>query len=140
MGFFYRKFIILLVLLIEVLTIFSFIEFNSVFAQSGCDCTAYCEDPKNVSEPPGCICFCPSEKIESPEVVIERIINWIMGAAIVIAPIMFSIAAFHFMSAAGSQEKIKKARQIFFYALIGLFLTLLAKGLVFMLKQILGVS
>jgi len=74
------------------------------------------------------------------EAVIEKITNWILAAAIVIAPIMFAMAAFYFITSAGSQEKIKKARQIFFYTLIGLFLALLAKGLVAMVKNLLGVS
>jgi len=76
----------------------------------------------------------------SVEALIENIINWIMWTVVAVAPIMFSIAAFYLLSSGGDPAKTKKARQIFFYTLIGLFLALLAKGIVFMVKQALGVS
>jgi len=74
------------------------------------------------------------------EKIIENILNIIMWVSVAVAPIMFIIGAFSIITSGGDPEKTRTGKRILFYALIGLFIALLAKGIVFMIRQILGVS
>jgi hypothetical protein len=72
--------------------------------------------------------------------IVNDITNFIFVIALAVATIMIIIAAFHFLTSGGDQNKIKTAKNIFLYAIIGLLITLLAKAIVYMVKQVLGVS
>ena len=72
--------------------------------------------------------------------LIGAIINFIFNIALVIAPIMFIISGFYFITAAGDPAKIKTAKDIIWYAVIGLVVVLLAKGLIQVLEQVIGVK
>lgn len=54
------------------------------------------------------------------EVVIARIIRFSAGLVLFILFIMFLVGAYHYLTAFGSEEKVKKAQGTIKYAVIGL--------------------
>lgn len=87
---------------------------------------------------------CPSDKICNPlnvctfQDLISSIINFIFWAAVVLAPLMIIIAAFFFITSAGDPEKVKKAKSIILWTIIGFTIVLLAKGIISVVQQIIG--
>ena len=71
--------------------------------------------------------------------LIDGVIDFIFYVAIVVAPLLAVIAGFYFITAAGDPNKVKTAKNIITYTLIGLAIVFLAKGLYAMLKQVLGI-
>ena len=72
--------------------------------------------------------------------LIDRIINFIWFLAIVFAPIMFLIGGFTFLTSGGDPQKVSKGKNIMIYAAVGLAIVLVAKGIIALLKDILGVK
>jgi len=72
--------------------------------------------------------------------LIDAILNFIFYVGVVIFPIMAVIAGFLFLSSGGDPSKIKKAKDILLYSIIGLLIILLAKGIISMLESLLGGS
>ena len=68
--------------------------------------------------------------------LLNAIIDFIFTLSLWIAPIMFIIAGFYYMTAAGEPEKIKKAKDVILYTAIGLVIVFSAKGLVTLFKSI----
>jgi len=77
---------------------------------------------------------------ESFEELLNTIVTFIYWIAIVIAPLMIMIAAFFFLTAGGDPKRVDTARRIILWTVIGLAIILFAKGLISVLKQIIGVS
>ena len=84
------------------------------------------------------ITFGPPFETKSFEELIDAIINFIFLVAIVIVPIMILIAAFYFLTSGGNSEKVNTAKKIILFTFIGLFIVLLGKGIVAIIKQVLG--
>ena len=78
--------------------------------------------------------------VETVTELIDKIINFVWYLAIVAAPIMFLIGGFTFLTSAGSPDKVKRGRDIMVYAAIGLAIVLLCKGLIELVKDVLGVK
>lgn len=78
-------------------------------------------------------------KYETFDKLVEAIINFIFNIALVLAPLMIIIGAFYFITAGGIPEKIKTGKTIITYTLIGLVIVLLAKGIIVVLRQAIGV-
>jgi len=76
--------------------------------------------------------------VDNLEELIGAITKFIFNVAIIIAPIMFIIAGFFFITSAGEPEKVRRARNVFIYTLIGLVLVLLATGIYELIKSILS--
>jgi heme/copper-type cytochrome/quinol oxidase subunit 2 len=74
----------------------------------------------------------------SVEELIDSILNFIFWVAIAIVPIMIIVAAFYFLTSGGNQEKVNTAKKIILFTFIGLFIVLLGKGIVAIIKQVLG--
>jgi hypothetical protein len=72
--------------------------------------------------------------------IIDRIINFIFYIGVAIFPIMAIIAGFLFLSSSGEPAKVRTAKTILFYALLGLLIILLARGLISVLKGMIGAS
>jgi magnesium-transporting ATPase (P-type) len=70
--------------------------------------------------------------------LIEKIINFIFYVAMAIVPIMIIVAAFYFLTSGGNPEQVNKAKKILLFTFIGLFIVLLGKGIVAIIKQVLG--
>jgi len=72
------------------------------------------------------------------EEVIEGIINFIFWVALAIAPIMIIVAGFFFLTSGGNPDKIRTAKNMILYTVIGLVIVLLAKGIISVVKEIIG--
>jgi hypothetical protein len=72
--------------------------------------------------------------------VIDAIINFIFYVGVAIFPIMAIVAGFLLLSSGGDPSKVKKAKDILLYSIIGLLIVLLARGLISVIKSILGAS
>jgi len=86
------------------------------------------------------VTFTPSTNNTSFEQIIDAIINYIFLAGVIIFPIMAIIAGFLFLSSGGDPSKVKKAKDILLYSVIGLFIVLLARGIISVIKSVIGVS
>lgn len=88
--------------------------------------------------PVGSICIENPLEAESIEELIEAIINFIFWVAVAIAPLMIIIAGFYFVASAGDPGKIRTARDIILYTFIGLLIIFLAKGVIGVIRLVLG--
>lgn len=70
--------------------------------------------------------------------VIQRIINLLFTALIIIAVVFIFIAAFIYVGAGGDATKVKKAKDYIVYALIAVVVGILAQGLVAVIKAFFG--
>ena len=70
---------------------------------------------------------------------LDSITNWLCVILLVVAAISIIIAAYYFVTAQGDADKIKTARQFVLYALIGVAVAVLAKGLVLLVLRIVNV-
>jgi len=70
--------------------------------------------------------------------VLDRITNWLFTILLIIAAIFIIIAAYFFVTAQGDPEKTKKARDFVLYALVGVLVAFCAKGLVMLVKTMVG--
>jgi len=76
----------------------------------------------------------------SPIEVIQTIITWLFGFLIVVVVLMVMISAYMFVTAGGNPEQVTTARKWLMFALIGLAVAVLARGLVGIVLTILGVT
>jgi hypothetical protein len=74
------------------------------------------------------------------EDIIQGIINFIFGLALLICPIFIIWGGFEIATASGSDEKIKEGKKKITYALVGLVIIALSSTFVAVIKNILGVS
>lgn len=70
--------------------------------------------------------------------LIERIGNWIFAILVTIASVFLIYAGFLWTTAGGDPQKATKARTILIDSLIGVVVALLARGLVLVVKSIVG--
>jgi NADH:ubiquinone oxidoreductase subunit 4 (subunit M) len=68
----------------------------------------------------------------------DTIINFIFWIAITIVPIMVIVAGFMFVTAGGSPQRVDTAKKMMLYTAIGFAIVLLAKGLISVLKSVIG--
>ncbi len=70
--------------------------------------------------------------------VIDTVTNWFFAIFTVIAVIMIILAAFQFVTAGGDAEKVGEARQKLIWATVGIIIALASKGLVPVIRNIVG--
>lgn len=70
--------------------------------------------------------------------ILTKALNWVFGIVIIIAAIMLIWAGFTYVTSGGNAEKMKTALNSVIYALIGIAIAVLAKGLVFMICRFVG--
>ena len=70
--------------------------------------------------------------------LINSIIKFILWISLALAPLMVTFGAILLVTSAGNPQQIEKAKHLIWYTVIGLAIILLAKGLVSVLKQIIG--
>jgi len=73
-----------------------------------------------------------------PNSILTKSLNWVFGIVIFIAAIMLIWAGFTYVTSAGNAEKMKTALNSVIYALIGVAIAVLAKGLIFMICGFVG--
>ncbi|HJN62277.1 MAG TPA: hypothetical protein QGH92_01585 [Candidatus Parcubacteria bacterium] len=80
------------------------------------------------------------ECVQAPTIevmgALNRITNWAFTILIVVAAMFITFAAFEFVTASGEAEKVKAAREYVLYALVGVVVALLARGLVQLIETI----
>jgi len=82
-------------------------------------------------------------KIESPigaksiSGIVEKIINYIFGIGIILAPLMVVIGGIYILSAGGNPNKVSKGKEVIKWAIIGLAIILFSKGIQQLITQIL---
>ena len=86
--------------------------------------------------PAGSTVICPPTRHTSFAALLDSIINFIFNIVLVIAPIMFIIAGFSYITCAGDPAKIKKSADIAIYTAVGLIVVLLAKGIIQVIQDI----
>jgi len=69
---------------------------------------------------------------------IENITNWAFTLLLLIATLFIIIAGFFFVTAQGEPDKITSARNFVFYALIGVLVATLSRGVVTFIQKIVG--
>ena len=70
--------------------------------------------------------------------ILTKALNWVFGIVVFVAAIMLIWAGFTYVTSAGDTEKMKKALNSLTYALIGIGVAVLAKGLVYMICVFVG--
>jgi magnesium-transporting ATPase (P-type) len=104
------------------------------------DCNTYCSDPNTYDPPPNQVCICNPLKAPDFETLISNIINFIFYAALGIVPLVVVIGAFNILTSGGDPKKVETGKNIIVYALIGLIVVMLAKGIVAIIKNMLGLK
>ena len=94
-----------------------------VFAQ-GCDAN----DPNSI---------CPPIQGSVTD-IIGKLIDFLLTVALIICPLMIVVGGFFFITSAGDPTKANKGRQIMVYAVIGLVIILISKGLVAAVQKAVG--
>ncbi len=70
--------------------------------------------------------------------IIDRAANWLFMILIAVAVVMIVYAGITWMTAAGDEEKMKTSRRTLLYALVGVGIGAVAKGLVAIMKTLVG--
>ena len=70
---------------------------------------------------------------------LETLTNYLFTLALIVAVIFLIIFLFSMLTAQGDADKIARARNYIFYALIGVAVAVAAKGLVALVQTIMGV-
>lgn len=68
--------------------------------------------------------------------IIETLVNWLFAIIIAIAVIMLLWAAFLWMTSSGDETKVSDARKTLIYALVGVAVAVIAKGLVAIVQSL----
>jgi len=103
-----------------------------------CDPGLTCKDEKCRGCPTDGIVFCnPLQACDFQE-LIDKIMNFIFALAVVAAPLIIIVGALQLVTSGGDPKKIGAGKNMITYALIGLSIILLARGIVAMIKQAMG--
>jgi len=68
---------------------------------------------------------------------LEKIANWLFYILLFVAAIFIVIAGVSFVTAQGDPEKFKKAKDTVLYAVVGIVVALLSKGIVALVNTVL---
>lgn len=78
--------------------------------------------------------------INSFQSLIETVTNWIFSIIGALAVLMFIISGIYFVISAGSQDKVKRAKDIAIYAAVGAGIAIAGKSLIEVVKAVIGVK
>jgi len=85
-----------------------------------------------LGEDPSCGTDCVVQETANPMRTLDSVLNWLFTILMAFAGIMVVVAAFYFVTASGNPETVAKARQFIIYALIGVIVAVLARGLIWL--------
>ncbi|MDP2735962.1 MAG: pilin [bacterium] len=112
-----------------------------VSAQTGA-CQDYCSQlnagVENPPSPSGITCICNPLQTTDFTDIVNNILTLVFNFAIIIAPLMIVIAGILFVTAGGNPAQITKARQILIWTFVGFALILLARGLIAIIRTLIG--
>lgn len=129
-----------------------FLVLSPAFTFGAQECETYCtqvnaeiqraqqanQDPVLPAQPKGFTCLCNPLQAKNFTDLINNIMNFLFGVAIVLAPIMVVFAGFMFLTAGGNPAQFTKARSLLVWTAVGFGVILLAKGLTTVLRKIIG--
>ncbi len=72
--------------------------------------------------------------------LLNRIADYLIWIAVPITTIMILYGAFQILTAAGDPTKAKNGRSTIIYAVVGLMIVVISKGVVYIIKEVLGAS
>ena len=72
--------------------------------------------------------------------IMDKVGKWIFAIVFALAIIFILVAAFQFLTAAGSPERIASARQMLVFALVAVAVAVVAWGLPTLVKTLLGTT
>jgi len=72
------------------------------------------------------------------EEFIDALISFIFWVAFALAPLMIIIGAFYLLTSAGNEKRVTTGKNIILYTIIGFVIILFARGLVAVIKTVLG--
>jgi len=70
--------------------------------------------------------------------LIETIVNYLLWIAVVAAPLTIIMAALMFLTAGGNERKVGTAKKMLIWAVVGITLALISKGVVTLIQDFLG--
>lgn len=76
----------------------------------------------------------------SVEAAISRVTNWFFVIVLIVAVIFLLVAGFQFITAGGDPDKVNSARQNVMYAMVGVAVAVLARGIVSLVQGVLGAT
>ncbi|MBI2042427.1 MAG: hypothetical protein HYT21_01580 [Candidatus Nealsonbacteria bacterium] len=76
--------------------------------------------------------------VGSFEALLEAVMNFIFWVGITLAPLMLIVAGLMYVTSAGSPTGVTKAKNLMLWTLVGLAVLIAAKGLVSVIRSILG--
>lgn len=127
----------------SVIIFFSFCLFLNVSLAATCDCGIETDDASKCED------LCNSPALEnplgdeaedaSPQIIIGRVINTVLGIVGSLALLMFVYGGFTWMLAAGNNERVEKGKNILVWATLGLVVIFASYALVeFVIKGLTG--
>lgn len=78
-------------------------------------------------------------KVGTFEQLLDAVINFIFWVGIVLAPLMLIVGGFMYITSAGSPTGVTRAKNTIIWTLVGLTFLIAAKGLVNVIKSVLGI-
>lgn len=142
-----------------ILTLFSLGAFSPVYVQAVGVCSACEQDTVATDCGTGLICMgdtvldnklqglcqkttgiaiCNPLTTEKFTDVVDRILNILFFISIAIAPVMIIVAGFKLLTGGGDPKNVTSARQMLMWTAIGFGIILLSKGLVIILRNVIG--
>jgi len=112
---------------VSLLVMFGFFMFVS---SSLAVCTEGLDCPGDTSAPSAITISNPLNGIDTPQALIGKVINSVLGVVGSLALVMFVYGGLIWMTSSGSSEQVKKGRDILIWAAIGLVIIFSAYGLV----------
>lgn len=70
--------------------------------------------------------------------IITTVINWAFGLLILLAAVFIIIAAFMYLTSGGNEDKTKQAKNYITYAAVAILVGFLAKGIVTIVRNLIG--
>ena len=72
--------------------------------------------------------------------VLQGLVNWMFYILMIVAALFLVFAGFTYLTASGDPDKVKTAHQSVMWALVGVAVAVMARGLVALVEKILGVG
>ncbi len=80
----------------------------------------------------------PVRSIEDVIAILNRVVDWFFTILMIVAVIFIFVAAVGYLTSGGKEDKIIKAQRQFIYAVVAIGIALVARGIEFIVRQLLG--
>lgn len=125
-----KKFLSFFLIIFFVFFAFSLLNAQGLTNDNSGGQRAVSSQPCPADAPAGSICLSNPLGVDSPQLLIGRVINAILGIVGSIALVMFIYGGLTWMISGGSAEKVKKGRDIIVWSAVGLIVIFISYGLV----------